>query len=75
MRLQEFENWKWDADAAAAAAGRTDRCEGWNSYVDKLEFFKTSATPLRAILAHIYLILELSNELVHIIFYKELRKF
>ena len=39
IRLQEFENWKWDTDAAdaaaAAAAGRTDRREGWNSYVDK----------------------------------------
>ena len=34
IRLQEFENRKWDAADAAADAVRTDRCEGWNSYVD-----------------------------------------
>ena len=37
MRQQEFENQKWDAAAdadAADAAGRTDRREDWNSYLD-----------------------------------------
>ena len=33
MLLQELEIQKWDADAADAT-GRTDRREGWNSYVD-----------------------------------------
>ena len=34
IRLQEFENQKWDANADAADAGRMDRREGSNSYVD-----------------------------------------
>ena len=38
IQLQEFETQKWDPDAADADAGRTDRREGWNSYVDDLIF-------------------------------------
>ena len=39
IRLQYLETWKWDANTTAAAdAVWTDRCEGWNSYVDGIEY-------------------------------------